>query len=80
MRRWEADSRLLDQVIPLPFWNPKFDNHVHKGLPDDSIVGQLNPIHVVKIYIFNIQILVNETNYEALHSADTFSPFLLSVS
>jgi hypothetical protein len=43
-------------------------------------VGQLNPIHVVKIYIFNIQILVNETNYEALHSADTFSPFLLSVS
>ena len=51
---WEANSSSATPVIPHILWSPKLHFPVHKSLPFVPIMSQMNPVHSLPSYFFNI--------------------------
>jgi hypothetical protein len=43
---WEDENHLADQNIPFSLQNLKVYYHVHKSLPLDPILNQMNPVYI----------------------------------
>jgi hypothetical protein len=40
----------LVKKFPSVLWKPKVYYHVHKGMPNNSVLCQLNPVHTLTSY------------------------------
>jgi hypothetical protein len=54
-KKW---SLLICQEIFSILWNPKVYYHVHKSAPPFSVLGQMNPVHILLSYFFNISSMI----------------------
>jgi len=51
---WEADIRSASQEISYLLRNPKICYHFHSIQPLVLVLSQMNPIHILTTYLFNI--------------------------
>jgi hypothetical protein len=51
----EACSFSFGQEVPHVLWNPKVNYCFHNSPPPDPIMSQLNPVHNLIYFFFNIQ-------------------------
>jgi hypothetical protein len=51
---WESNSHSASKEIPGPLWNPKIQYCVYNSPPLDPILSQMNPVHILTSYFFNM--------------------------
>jgi len=51
---WDADSLSASQEIPLVLCNPKVHYSVHNRPPLVPVLSQMNPVHILSLYFYNI--------------------------
>jgi hypothetical protein len=54
---WETNSSSASQECPHIFWNPTFQYHFHNKRPLDSVLGQMNAVYTLPLYLRSTLIL-----------------------
>jgi len=54
---WESGIRSAGQKVPHPLWNPKVQYRVQHSPLLDSVLSQMNTLHILTQYLRSILIL-----------------------